>query len=75
MTAGVGLTMHTPPSDWLVQVPLSQLVGLQNMTAEMDKLRDENRRLLNRVDGLHRTLFDTLEKLGELQREKRKQCQ
>lgn len=64
--------MHTPPSDWLVQVPLSQLVNLQNMTADMDKLREENKRLLNRVEGLHRTLFDTLEKLGELQREKGK---
>lgn len=68
--------MHTLPSDWLVQVPLSQLVELQNMTADMDKLREENRRLLNRVEGLHRTLFDTLEKLGEMQRKEGKfSCQ
>lgn len=64
--------MPTLPNDWLVQVPLSQLVALQGMTVEMDRLRDENKRLLNRVEGLHRTLFDTLEKLGELQRNKGK---
>ena len=67
--------MPIPPSDWLVQVPLSQLVELQNMTAEMEKLRLENKRLLNRVDGLHRTLFDTMEKLGELQRKGKYECQ
>lgn len=67
--------MPIPPSDWLVQVPLSQLVELQNMTAEMEKLRAENKRLLNRVDGLHRTLFDTMEKLGELQRKGKFECQ
>lgn len=63
--------MPTPSSDWLVQVPLSQLVELQGMSVEMEKLRSENKRLLNRVEGLHRTLFDTLEKLGELQRKGR----
>lgn len=67
--------MQTPASDWMVQVPLSQLVELQAMSVEMAKLRDENKRLLNRVDGLHRTLFDTLEKLGELQRKGRIECQ
>lgn len=67
--------MPTPPSDWLVQVPLSQLVELQGMASEMGKLREENRRLLNRVEGLHRTLFDTLEKLGELQRKGKYSCQ
>ena len=68
--------MPTPSSEWLVQIPLSQLAELQGMTVEMQKLRDENQRLLNRVEGLHRTLFDTLEKLGELQRSKGKySCQ
>ena len=45
------------------------------MTAEMEKLREENKRLLNRVDGLHRTLFDTMERLGELQRKGKYECQ
>lgn len=67
--------MPTPQNDWLVQVPLSQLVEMQNMPVEMEKLREENRRLLNRVEGLHRTLFDTLEKLGELQRKGKYECQ
>lgn len=75
MIAVVGLTMPTPPSDWLVQVPLSQLVELQGMIAELEKLRDENKRLCNRVEGLHRTLFDTMERLGELQRKGRFECQ
>ena len=76
MTAGVAWMMPTPQSkDWLVQVPLSQLVELQNMTVEMEKLRDENKRLQNRVEGLHRTLFDTIEKLGEVRRQGKYECQ
>ena len=67
--------MPTQPSEWLVQIPLSQLVELQEMATSIHKLRDENKRLQNRIDGLHRTLFDTMEKLGELQRKGNYECQ
>lgn len=64
-----------PLNDWLVQVPLSQLVELQGMTVELNELRNENKKLKNRVEGLHRTLFECIEKLGEIKREIRLECQ
>lgn len=62
------LTMPNVSTDWMVQVPLSQLVALQNMSAEMDKLQDENMQLRRRMDGIHATLYQALERLGELQK-------
>jgi len=64
--------VHAPPpspgADWLVQVPLSQLVALQTLLPEVEKLRAENKALSNRLDGLHRTLYDTMEMVADLRR-------
>lgn len=57
-----------PPTDWLVQVPLSQLVALQGMEAELVALRDENERLTKRLEGLHRTTYEMMEVIRELRR-------
>lgn len=64
---------HAPPppspsAEWLVQVPLSQLAALQSLLPELDKLRAENKALAQRVEGLHRSLFDTMEVIGELRK-------
>lgn len=61
--------MPTPSSDWMVSVPLSQLVAMQNSMQEFDKLRDENDKLKRRIDGLHRTVFDLMEVVGSLRRD------
>lgn len=63
--------VHAPPqspADWLVQVPLSQLVGLQNMASELAILREENKQLRSRMDGLHRTQYDLMETILELRK-------
>lgn len=60
--------MPTPATDWMVQVPLSQLVELQSMATELHQLRDQNKQLQRRIDGLHRTLFDSMEVIGELRK-------
>lgn len=55
-------------NDWLVSVPLSQLVAMQNNAGELDKLRDENNQLKRRIDGLHRTIYDMMEVVSELRK-------
>lgn len=61
-----------PGSEWLVQVPLSELVALQNMTAEFDKLRLENAQLRRELEGLRRVQSETMQVLGDLRRDFRK---
>lgn len=61
-----------PGNDWLVQVPLSELVALQNMTSEFDKLRAENAQLRREVEGLRRVQSETMQVLGDLRREFRR---
>lgn len=51
-----------------MQVPLSQLVALQGMAHELEELRQENVQLRRRMDGLHRTQYDTMEVIGELRK-------
>lgn len=50
---------RNPPS-WTVNVPLNDLLQMQNSLAEVNQLRDENRQLQNRIEGLHRTLYDLM---------------
>lgn len=59
-------------ADWLVQVPLSELVALKNMTAEFDNLRAENAQLRRELEGLRRVQSETMQVLGDLRREFRK---
>lgn len=58
-----------PSNDWLVSVPLNQLVALQNAVAENLELREEIKRLNTRIDGLHRIQYDLMEVVGELRRQ------
>lgn len=51
--------VRNPPS-WTVNVPLNELMQMQNSLEEVTKLRDENKQLLKRIEGLHRTLYDLI---------------
>ena len=62
--------MPTPQNDWMVSVPLSQLVEMQQSMQQFDNMREENAKLQRRIDGLHRTVFDLMEVVGSLRREK-----
>jgi len=61
--------MPTPPNDWMVSVPLSQLVKMQQSMQQFEAMREENAKLQRRIDGLHRTVFDLMEVVGGLRRE------
>lgn len=56
-------------TDWLVQVPLSQLVQLQNISTELDLVKAENVRLKARMEGLHRTQYELMEIITGLRKE------
>lgn len=58
----------SPGSSWLVQVPLKDLLALQNIAGELDKLHEENVQLKRRIEGLHCTLFSTMEIVNELKK-------
>lgn len=52
--------MITQPPPWTVNVPLNDLLQMQNSLNEVNQLRDENKALLKRIEGLHRTLYDLM---------------
>ncbi len=51
--------------DWLVQVPISELVKLQAQPEEIARLRTE-------IEGLRNMYFELLEKFADVRRELRK---
>lgn len=57
-----------PENDWLIQVPLSELVALKNMSGEFDKLRKENEQLQREIQGLHRVQSDIMQLCCEFRR-------
>lgn len=65
----MGNTRDSPSSQWFVQVPIADLLALQNMVSDMDKLRSENAQLHRRIDGLHSTLYSAMEVLNDLKRQ------
>lgn len=47
-------------SSWYVQVPLQDLLSMQNMVKELDQLRNENAQLKRQIDGVHRTVYELM---------------
>lgn len=63
--------MPTPQNDWMVSVPLSQLVEMQQSMQQFDAMREENEKLQRRLDGLHRTIYDLMEVVNGLRRDRK----
>lgn len=47
-------------SSWYVQVPLNDLLSLQNMVKDLDQLRNENAQLKRQIEGVHRTVYELM---------------
>lgn len=58
--------------NWLIQIPLSELVALQALPAEMDKIRADNQQLRREIDGLRRIQSEILQAFSDLRRSLRK---
>lgn len=57
-----------PENDWLIQVPLSELVALKNMSGEFAKIRKENEQLRREIEGLRRVQCELMQLCGDLRR-------
>lgn len=55
-------------SDWLVQVPLSELVALKNMSEDLVKIRAENEQLRREIQGLRRVQSEMMQLCGDLRK-------
>lgn len=57
-----------PENDWLIQVPLSELVALKNMSGEFAKLREENEQLRREIQGLRRVQSEMMQLCGDFRK-------
>lgn len=55
-------------SNWTVNVPLNDLLKMQNSLSELDTLRAENSQLRTRLEGLHRTLYELMSVVADLRK-------
>lgn len=55
-------------SDWLVQVPLLELVALKNMSEDLVKIRAENEQLRREIQGLRRVQSEMMQLCGDLRK-------
>lgn len=55
-------------NDWLVSVPLSQLLELKQSADEYEKMKAENNQLRNEIEGLRRVQTDFMIVFGDLKR-------
>ena len=54
--------------NWLVQVPINDLMALMNMKQEFDRISAENTQLRREMEGLRRVQSETMELVGDLRR-------
>lgn len=47
-------------SSWYVQVPLQDLLSMQNMVKDLDQLRNENAQLKWQIEGVYRTVYELM---------------
>lgn len=54
--------------NWMVQVPINDLIALMNMKQEFDRMNAENNQLRREMEGLRRVQSETMELVGDLRR-------
>lgn len=59
-------------SDWSIQIPLSELVALQELPARMAELEKDNVQLRRELNALHALYSQTLQALSDFKRDMRK---
>lgn len=70
MMSGVTSMKSLPSSsDWMIQVPLSELAALQSLPARMDGLEAENKQLRRELDGLRNMFSQVMQQFGDVKRQ------
>lgn len=59
-------------SDWTVSLPLSDLVALEALPGEMEKLKEDNAQLRREMDGLRLMFSEVMQQFGDVKRELKK---
>lgn len=57
-----------PENDWLVSVPLTELLALKNMTLDFAKLREENEQLRREINGLRNVQAEIMQLCGDMRK-------
>lgn len=70
---GVSSSMPSfnPAADWTIQIPLSELVALQGLPAQMEELKAENKQLRRELEALRRIQSEMMMRLADTIRERK----
>ena len=60
-----------PAADWTIQIPLSELVSLQGLPAQMAELKAENAQLRRELEALRRIQSEMMMRLSDAIRERK----
>ena len=60
------------PDNWLVQIPLSDLVALQGLPGKIAVMENSIAQLRREVDALRKINSEAIQLIGDLRREMRK---
>lgn len=55
-------------SNWMIQVPVNDLLALMGLKDELEKVSAENAQLRREMDGLRRIQSESMQVLGDLRR-------
>lgn len=55
-------------SNWMVQVPVNDLLALMGLKDDLDRVTAENAQLRREMDGLRRIQSESMQVLGDLRR-------
>ena len=60
-----------PAADWTIQIPLSELVALQGLPAQMEELKAENKQLRRELEALRNIQSQMMIRLSDAIRERK----
>ena len=66
----LSMPFFNPAADWTIQIPLSELVALQGLPAQMEELKAENKQLRRELEALRIIQSQTLQLIADAKRDR-----